>query len=151
MSSAGQSGRDGEMGEVAVGGVAAGGMAAGGVSSASELAVRAARSGRTGPMLSRRQLMQAGAFGAAAAFLAACGASKASPSGAAASQGASAAASAASVAPSAAGGTGTIRVGVDIGAEKQQQWLPWHNFGQDYGLQWCAQKLVSVGADGTRV
>jgi peptide/nickel transport system substrate-binding protein len=42
-------------------------------------------------------------------------------------------------------------VGIDIGAEKQQQWLPWHNFGQDYGLQWCAQKLVSVAPDGTQI
>lgn len=104
--------------------------------------------------LSRRTFLEAGSYSGLAAFLAACGTSSPSASASApASPSASApgSASAPAPSPSAAVGTGTIRVGIDIGAEKQQQWLPWHNFGQDYGLQWCAQKLVSVAPDGTQI
>jgi peptide/nickel transport system substrate-binding protein len=107
--------------------------------------------------LSRRRFLQATGYASVAAFLAACG--QAGPSAGSASASASAppassAAPATSAAPASsapASATGTIRVGIDISAEKQQQWLPWHNFGQDYGLQWCAQKLISVGPDGTQI
>ncbi len=98
----------------------------------------------------RSSLPRALGAGILAVILAACGGTPASPSpSAAGSPAASAPAASTAASPPPAAGTGTIRVGIDIGAEKQQQWLPWHNFGQDYGLQWCAQKLVSVAPDGT--
>ena len=105
-----------------------------------------------GPVISRRNFLQAAGYGAAAAFLAACASTQSSPIAAtlAPATSSAAATSAPTTAPTTAAGTGTIRVGSDD-AYKYNQWLPWHNFGQEAGLDWCAQKLISASPDGTLV
>ncbi len=107
-----------------------------------------ALNGLQGPALSRRSVLKAGVFAGTSAALVACApAQESAAPPASASAGATAAPATAAPTAAAARG-GTIRLGAFEGGGIYT-FNPWNSFGQFFMWNWCAQRLASVGADGS--